>query len=100
MATFSIEVSVSAAREIEVLRPFDRGQVIDAIARNLRTEPTAVTKRRNLLHGARPRFEHVPPVWQLRVGAIRVFYDVDEEKRIVWIRAVRMKGRRTTQEIL
>jgi len=28
-----------------------------------------------------------PPVWELRVGAYRVFYDVSEEEKVVRIRA-------------
>ena len=40
------------------------------------------------------------PVWQLRVGDLRVFYDVDAERREVVVRAVRRKGGRNTKEIL
>jgi mRNA-degrading endonuclease RelE of RelBE toxin-antitoxin system len=39
-------------------------------------------------------------VWQLRVGDFRVFYDVDEDREQVIIRAIRRKGRRSTKEIL
>jgi hypothetical protein len=46
-----------------------------------------------------PPWEHVPPVWQLRVGDHRVFYDVAAEARLVVVRAVRRKGRSTTEEI-
>jgi len=42
----------------------------------------------------------VRPVWQLRVGEFRVFYDVDEEQEAVIVRAVRWKGRKITEEIL
>jgi hypothetical protein len=38
-----------------------------------------------------PGFEHVPPVWELRVGDIRVFYDFDQSAGRVFVRAVRLK---------
>lgn len=48
-----------------------------------------------------PPFESDPPIWELRVGEFRVFYDVDEIERIVYIRAVRHKPpHKTTEEIL
>jgi mRNA-degrading endonuclease RelE of RelBE toxin-antitoxin system len=47
-----------------------------------------------------PPWEHVPPVWQLRVGDHRVLYDVAAEARLVVVRAVRRKGRSTTEEIV
>lgn len=41
------------------------------------------------------------PVWELRVGEYRVFYDVDEATAIVYIRAIRHKPpHKTTEEIL
>jgi len=44
--------------------------------------------------------EAVRPVWQLRVGDFRVFYDVDEQQQEVIVRAIRRKGSKTTKEIL
>ena len=40
------------------------------------------------------------PVWRLRVGDHRVFYDVDEELKTVMVQRVPLKGRKTTREIL
>jgi len=43
----------------------------------------------------------VVPIWELRVGEFRVFYDVDEEAQTVFVRAVRHKPpHKTTEEIL
>jgi mRNA-degrading endonuclease RelE of RelBE toxin-antitoxin system len=43
----------------------------------------------------------VQPVWELRVGEYRVFYDVDEVGGQVVVRAVRRKPpHKTTEEIL
>jgi len=42
-----------------------------------------------------------PPIWELRVGRFRVFYDIAEEARVVLVRAVREKPPgKTTKEIL
>ncbi len=43
----------------------------------------------------------VPPIWELRVGEFRIFYDVAEEERKVYVRAVRRKPpHKTTEETL
>jgi mRNA-degrading endonuclease RelE of RelBE toxin-antitoxin system len=47
-----------------------------------------------------PSFEHIPPVWQLRVDAFRVIYDVDLPSRTVTIRAILFKGNKATKDIL
>jgi mRNA-degrading endonuclease RelE of RelBE toxin-antitoxin system len=47
-----------------------------------------------------PPWDSVRPVWQLRVGDFRVFYDVDEMRQEVIVRAIRRKGKNTTKEIL
>jgi hypothetical protein len=57
-----------------------------------------VLRRRKCLIGLTPSFEHELPVWELRAGAFRVFYDVVEEQRIVHVRAVRRKERRQQTE--
>jgi len=53
------------------------------------------------LSGLLPSWEHVPPIWELRVDEYRVFYDVDEKAAGVVIRAIRHKPAHvTTEEIL
>ena len=40
-------------------------------------------------------------IWELRVGGYRVFYDVDEDQKEVYVRAVREKPPdKRTEEIL
>ena len=51
--------------------------------------PTVATKQRKLLHNLAPPFEAIPPIWQLRAGAFRVFYDVQEAEHRVYVRAIR-----------
>lgn len=83
------------------LRPFDRNAILDAIEKQLRHEPAKETRNRRPLPGLVPGFEAEPPIWQLRVGDFRVFYDVDEEADTVAVRAVRRKPpERTTEEIV
>jgi mRNA-degrading endonuclease RelE of RelBE toxin-antitoxin system len=54
-----------------------------------------------LLRGLHPPWQHLEPVWELRVGEYRVFYDVDEASKLVMVRAVRHKPpHATTEEIL
>jgi mRNA-degrading endonuclease RelE of RelBE toxin-antitoxin system len=38
------------------------------------------------------------PLWELRVGDFRVFYDVDEKTPTVYVRAVRDKPPHATSE--
>ncbi len=58
------------------------------------------SRYRKELVGLVPPWDQVRPVWELRVGDYRVFYDVDAADRTVLVRAIRHKGRRTTGEIL
>jgi mRNA-degrading endonuclease RelE of RelBE toxin-antitoxin system len=85
---------------LKAIRAFDRRRIVDEIERQLADRPTVETRNRKLLDAVAPGFEHVPPVWELRVGDFRVFYDVDEELATVFVRAVRFKGQLTTQEIV
>jgi hypothetical protein len=58
-------------------------------------------RNRKLLPGLRPPWEQELPVWELRVGEWRVFYDVDVAQCIVTVRAIRHKPpHATTEEIL
>lgn len=98
---FRIEFSAGVEKDLKRLRAFDRKLILDAIAEQLAAEPNRETRRRKLLARLIPPFEAVPPIWELRVGQYRVFYDVDQDGGKVLVRAVRRKpGRRTTEEIL
>jgi hypothetical protein len=74
---------------------------MDAIATQLLAEPTTPTRNRKLLASLIPPWTAEPPIWELRVGDYRVFYDVSDEEPVVYVRAVRKKPHgRTTEEIL
>ena len=98
---FAIRFEVKALAELDCLRAFDRARIIDDVERNLRKEPLVESRRKKVLRGLIPPWYQVGPVWQLRVGDFRVFYDVDEANGTVIVRSVRHKGpHRTTEEIL
>jgi mRNA-degrading endonuclease RelE of RelBE toxin-antitoxin system len=98
---FTIEFSEIVAEHLDELRPFDRKQVLDQIDAQLTHQPMWETRNKKKLIGLVPPWEHVVPVWELRVGEFRVFYDVDEEGSRVVVRAIRHRPlHKTTEEIL
>jgi mRNA-degrading endonuclease RelE of RelBE toxin-antitoxin system len=97
---YEILVHELAAEEIANLRAYDQRRVLEAIEHQLTHEPAKPTRRRKCLIGVLPSFEHVPPVWELRVGSFRVFYDVDDSSGQINVRAVRRKDpSQRTQDI-
>jgi mRNA-degrading endonuclease RelE of RelBE toxin-antitoxin system len=101
MSSFDIQITDLAADELRAIRPYDRRRIVQEIHGQLERQPSVATKNRKRLDSAVPDFEHVPPVWELRVGEFRVFYDVDEAMRTVAIRAVRRKRQdQTTEDII
>jgi mRNA-degrading endonuclease RelE of RelBE toxin-antitoxin system len=98
---FTLAFSEGVRDDLERLRAYDRRILLDAIERQLTHAPHVETKNRKLLHHLVPPFEAIAPIWQLRVGVCRVFYDVDEAARQVSVRAIRRKpAHLTTREIL
>ena len=89
--SYDIVVHELAIKEMESLRAFDQRRILAEIDRQLADHPTAPTRRRKCLIDLRPSFEHELPVWELRVSAYRIFYDVAEEDQRVHIRSVRRK---------
>lgn len=97
---YEIEIAPAAQADLLVLRAFDRARILAAASAELGRHPMSVARHRKMLHDVRPSWEHVPPLWQLRVGDFRVFYDVDAQGKVVYIRRVIRKGTRTTGEIV
>lgn len=101
MTVYAIEVTDLAVEELRDLRVYERGPILEAIRHQLTYEPTVITRNRKRLKPLVPKFEAMPPIWELRVGDYRIFYDVDEEASIVYIRAIRYKAPgQTTEEIV
>jgi mRNA-degrading endonuclease RelE of RelBE toxin-antitoxin system len=98
---YEIDLTDLALDELKAIRSFDRRRIVDEIHGQLEHQPTVATRNRKCLRAPAPDFEHVPPLWELRVSDYRVFYDVDEAAQIVSVRAVRHKGQgQTTKEII
>lgn len=71
---YEIVLAPEAARTYRTLPGYRRSEVRDALERHLRHEPTRVSKSRiKRLRGLRQ------PQYRLRVGEVRVFYDVKGE---------------------
>ena len=96
--SYAIDITDVACDELQAIKPFYRRQIIDAIHEQLQHEPTVESKNRKILAGVQPTFEHQTPVWELRVGDYRVYYDVDKVSMTVLVRAVRLKPPHVTTE--
>jgi mRNA-degrading endonuclease RelE of RelBE toxin-antitoxin system len=88
---YSITFSPEAAAHLQALSAYQRAAVLDAVGVQLGDEPLRPTRMRKALRST--------PLarWQLRIGDIRVYYNVDEAAESVRIAAVGVKrGNRLT----
>ncbi len=98
---YTIEFVAGVVSDLAALRPYDRRRVLDRIDTELRDSPAVATRNRKLLPGLQPPWDQELPIWELRVGGYRVFYDVQEQVRLVTVLAIRLKPpHKTTEEIL
>jgi len=95
---YRIEYQPAAAADIAALRAHDRAIVLTAIGAALQYEPTVVTRNRKPVVAVGAAAD-TGITWELRVGAFRVYYDVELPAAVVIIRVVR-KGGKTTEETL
>ena len=101
MRLLALAFSEGVKADLEGLRAYDCRILLEAIETQLTHAPHVETKKCKLLRNLAPPFEAIPPIWQLRVGAFRVFYDVNEEEHRVYVRAIRRKpAHLKTEEIL
>jgi mRNA-degrading endonuclease RelE of RelBE toxin-antitoxin system len=97
---YELSIAKTAREELKALKAFDRNRIMDSIEKQLIDSPTVVTRNRKLLGKTKTSFAFVPPLWELRVGDYRVFYDVDEAERVVSVRSVRRKlADQTTEDV-
>ncbi len=83
---YTVRLSTEAERHFAHLTARQRAMVLDALRVQLRHEPLRETRNRKLL-----RPNPLAP-WELRVGSMRVFYDVDaEETEVVNVLAIGIK---------
>src|SRR5438045_429736 len=98
---YEIRYARSVSKDLGDIRANDRRRILDAIESRLSREPTRPDRNRKILVGLVPPWEHVEPIWELRVGEYRVFYDVDEAASSVIVRAIRHKPPHlTTEDVL
>jgi mRNA-degrading endonuclease RelE of RelBE toxin-antitoxin system len=101
MCVFEIRFAEGVEEDLRNIRIYYRNQILDAIEEQLAREPETRTKNRKLLENLIPPWQMVAPVWELRVGEYRVFYDVSAAESVVYVPAVRRKRRGTkTEDIL
>jgi mRNA-degrading endonuclease RelE of RelBE toxin-antitoxin system len=88
---YSIRFSDQVHGHLRHLTTRQRALVFDAIERQLTHEPTTRTRHRKRMHEGRDGF--VAP-WELRIGDLRVYYDVElGAEGVVVIQAVGIKIR-------
>lgn len=96
---YKLLIVPEAVDELNRIPAFHRRQVEQAIDKQLIHEPTKEARNRKCLRSIVASFEFEPPLWELRVGEWRVFYDVDGS--MVTIRAIRKKpSPKKTEEIV
>ena len=85
---FRIEYSPDAEEHLRVLSARQQTLVLDVAERQLAHQPTAETRNR------KPMRPNPLAPWELRIGSLRVYYDVEKEPEpVVFLRAVGVKQR-------
>ncbi len=84
---YRIEYSPDAEEHIRALPARQRKIVLDAADAQLSHQPTVETKNR------KPMRPNPLAPWELRLGNLRVYFDVDELLQTVYVRAVGVKER-------
>ena len=85
---YYIEYSPDAEDHLRVLTARQRAIVLDTVDEQLAYQPTVETRNR------KPMRPNPLAPWELRIGSLRVYYDVEEEPEpVVYIRAVGIKER-------
>ena len=87
MAAYRIEYSPDAEQHLRALAVRQRVIVLDTIDRQLLHQPQLETRNRKPM-----RPNPVAP-WELRIGTLRVYYDIDERAHRVDVLAIGVKER-------
>ena len=80
---YEIEYSPDAEEHLRLLTKREQGMVLDTVDEQLTFQPTAETRNR------KPMRPNPLAPWELRVGRLRVYYDVEEN--IVVVLAIGIK---------
>ncbi|NEQ67811.1 MAG: hypothetical protein F6K21_20340 [Symploca sp. SIO2D2] len=85
---YRIEYSPESETHLQSLTTRQQVIVIDGVDEQLMYQPTVETRNRKLM---RP---NPLALWELRIGDLRIYYDVEEEPEpVVYINAVGIKER-------
>lgn len=84
---FDIEIAPEAQKDLKWFRRAEQVGILAGIEMQLREQPDEGTRNRKRL-----RPYHLTE-WELRIGRIRVFYDVDVDASLVRIAAIGYKER-------
>lgn len=84
---YHVDFTRESRRHFEGFSARDRATLRDALVQQLTHEPTRETRHRKRM---RP---NTLAGWRLRVGELRVYYDVHEEDALVVIQAIGIKRR-------
>ncbi|MGH7496092.1 MAG: type II toxin-antitoxin system RelE family toxin [bacterium] len=82
---YQIEFTAEAIDDLRALGKFEQKKVLEGIESQLQHEPTVETRNRKKL-----RYNDVAER-ELRIGRFRVFYNVEQDMRIVGIEAIGFK---------
>jgi mRNA-degrading endonuclease RelE of RelBE toxin-antitoxin system len=90
---------MDVVKDLKRLSAYRRNILLEAIETQLSYEPTTPARNRKVLVHLIPPWNAMAPIWELRVGEYRVFYDVSENDKSVSVRAIRRKppGKRTEE---
>jgi len=98
---YVIDYADGVEDDLASIRAYDRSLILDNIDGQLLHEPNQQTRNKKPLFGLVPPWLVIMPVWELRIGDFRVFYDIDVEGLVVTVQAIRLKPPdRTTEDIL
>lgn len=85
---YRIEYSPDAEGHLRTLTARQQRIVLDAVDEQLAHDPSVETRNR------KPMRPNPLAPWELRIGNLRVYYDVEEEpESVVFVRAVGIKQR-------
>ncbi len=98
---FNVRFAEGVAQDLKRIPVFYRNQILHAIKRQLVNTPDSETRNRKIFVKLVTPWEGIEPVWELRVGEYRVFYDISRDDETVYVRAVRRKpSGKKTEDIL
>ena len=84
---YHIEYSPNALDHLRMLTARQQALVLNTVDQQLLHQPTVETRNR------KPMRPNPLALWELRIGILRVYYDVEEPDTVVYVRAVGIKER-------